>query len=64
MTVPFRATSMDSAMPAETMAAPHAPTATAVASDAGRCEAAMLAAGEEPEEGTDVADPRRWRADG
>ena len=45
MMVPFSATSMDSAMPAETMAAPQAPTATAVASDAGRGEAAMLAAG-------------------
>src|SRR5271167_2916921 len=39
ITVPFSATSMDSAMPAETMAAPHGPTATAVASDAGRCNA-------------------------
>ena len=45
MMVPFSVTSMDSAMPAETMAAPQAPTATAVASDAGRSEAAMVAAG-------------------
>ena len=45
MMVPFRVTSMDSAIPAETMAAPQTPTAIAVASDAGRGEAAMLAAG-------------------
>src|ERR1039458_422537 len=35
MMVPLSATSMESAMPADTMAAPHAPAATAVASDAG-----------------------------
>ena len=45
ITVPFSDTSIDSAIPAETIAAPHSPTATAVACDAGRCDAAMLAAG-------------------
>ena len=45
MMVPFSVTRIESAIPAETIAAPQAPTATAVASDIGRGEAAMLAAG-------------------
>src|ERR1035438_2447715 len=45
MMVPFGVTSIDRAIPADTIAAPHSPTAIAVASDAGRGEAAMLAAG-------------------
>ena len=36
MMVPFKATSIENAIPAETMAAPHAPTLIAMASEAGR----------------------------
>ncbi len=41
MTVPFMATSMESAMPADTMPAPRLPSTTAMASEAGRGEAAI-----------------------
>ena len=45
MTVPFMATSIESAMPADTMPAPRLPSTTAMASEAGLGETAIAAAG-------------------
>src|SRR3984957_15894978 len=45
MMVPFSVTSMDTAMPAETMLAPQCPIINATASEAGRGDAAITLAG-------------------
>jgi len=45
MMVPFKVTSMEIAMPADTRLAPARPSTSATASDAGRSEPATAAAG-------------------
>ena len=45
MMVPFIATSIETAIPTDTIPAPTLPSTAAVASEAGRCEVATIFAG-------------------